>query len=85
MYVKICCQRDTTNEEEQGVQAVGDDHEDARNRECFVDCTRDEVEQGQHREDGNKHDIIYDGGIARGGVGDDVADKCQYEERPEEL
>ncbi len=82
---KVAGERDAPDEEEEGVEGIRGEHEEGRYGEGLADCSRNQVEEGQHSEDGNEHDIVDDGGIAASGVGDHVADQGHYEEGPEEL
>ena len=85
MHLEIARKRDTSNKEEQGVECIRCDHEEGRNGEGLADCPGYEVEQRQHSEDGNKHDVVDDGWIAAVGIGNHVSYKCHYEQGPEEL
>ena len=85
VHLEIARKRDTSNKEEQGVECVRRDHEEGRNGEGFADCTRYEVKQRQHSEDGNKHDVIDDRWIAAVRIGNHVSYECHYEQGPEEL
>jgi hypothetical protein len=51
----------------------------------LFECDEDEVEEGEHGEDGDEHVVVDDGRVAAGGGGNDVADKSHDEESPEEL
>lgn len=85
VHLEIARKCNTSIKEEQGVECIGCDHEEGRNGESFADCPRYEVEQRQHSEDGNKHDVIDDRWIAAVRIGDHVSYECHYEESPEEL
>ena len=83
--VEVSCECDTTDEEEDGVECIRCEHEEWRDGEGLVDCSHNEVEQRQHSEDGDKHDIVDYRGITASRVGDHVSNECHYEEGPEEL
>lgn len=85
MDAQFGSERNATNEEEQDVQCVGRKHEEWRYAECFIDCARDEVDEGKHAEDCNKHNVVDDGGAATDGFMNHVTDYRHYEEGPEEL
>lgn len=77
--------RSATNEEEQGIECIRCEHKEWRDGKGLVDCAGDEVEQRQHSEDGDKHDIVDDGWIAAFGIGNHVTDQRHDEESPEKL
>ena len=44
VHVQVGCERDTADEEEQGIQGIRREHEERRDGECFADGSRYEVE-----------------------------------------
>ena len=85
VHLEVGCKRDTTNEEENGIECIRCQHEEWRDGKSLIDRSRDEVEERQHSEDGNKHDIVDNRGVVASCIGDHVSNKCHYEEGPEEL
>ena len=83
--IEVCSERNTADEKEDHVECIRDNHEDWGNRECLIDCTSDEVEQGQHSEDRHKHCVVDDRRVSALCVSYHVSDQCHYEESPEEL
>lgn len=85
MCAKVGSQSNTTAEEEDGVEDVEDDHNQRVDGNGFDKGCGNEIEQGQHAEDGNEHLIVNHGRVAVGSLRNNVADECHDEESPEEL
>lgn len=85
MHVQFGGQCDGTAEEEQGVEEVEDCRKEGVAWGALGPCGEEEVEEGQHAEDCDKHGVVDDGGVAVKGVGDNVAHEGHYEESPKEL
>ena len=58
VHVEVGGKRDTADEEEEGIECIRCKHEEWRNGKGLADCSGNEVEERQHSEDGNKHDIV---------------------------
>ena len=84
MHSHVGGQSDATDEEEKGVESVKGEH-GQWDGHAFDDGRSNEVEQGQHGEDGDKHDVVDDGVVAGESLGDHVARQGQDEEGQEEL
>lgn len=84
MHSHVGGQSDTADEEEKGVESVQGEH-GQWDGHAFDDGRSNEVEQGQHGEDGDKHDVVDDGVVAGESLGDHVAGQGQDEEGQEEL
>lgn len=73
MHVKTRCQRNAGAEEENGVQHINRNHYHRMYREALFDGGGDQVEEGEHPEDGGEHHVVNDGRVAGYGVCDDIA------------
>lgn len=81
MYAKLSRHGDRAAEEEEGVEDI----KRKRNRCTGHDsgkCACYQENEGQHREDCDKHIIVDDGWVASDGISNDVADKRQDQESP---
>lgn len=58
MHTKVGGKHDTADEEEQGIQCIRSDDEPRRYSESLNNGGGDEVEEGEHAEDGDEHDIV---------------------------
>ena len=85
MHAQLRRQGDRTAEPEEGIQHVERDGKDGVDGERVADRGGDQVEEREHGEDGAKHDVVDDGGVAGVGVGDHVAGEGHDEESHEEL
>ena len=83
--VKVGSHGDSTAEVEDGVEGVKCDHDHWVNRKSLLDGGRDEVEEGQHREDGHEHVVVDDGWVTGERGSDHVTDEGHDEKSPEEL
>lgn len=84
MYAEVCGQGNTANEEEEHIDGVEGDHSEG-NGKAFHDGGADQVEQGEHSENGDEHGVVDNGVIAGESVGDDVARQREDEEGHEKL
>lgn len=84
MYAHVCSQGDATNKEQKSVERVEYKHGD-RNSEAFHDGGANQVEERQHGENGDEHDIVDDRRVAGDGIGDDIADQRHDQEGHQEL
>src|SRR5690348_16407929 len=82
---KLSGHGDSCAEEEDGIEQVENGGKDEMADPGVVPCGRDQVEEGQHAEDCNKHVVVDQGRIAGKGGGDDVANQGHDEESKEEL
>lgn len=80
---QVGCQRHRTAEPEDGVQDVEDEGKPGGDGEVLPYRGGQEVEEGEHAEDGAEEAVVDDGRAA--GFGDHVADNGHDEEGPEEL
>lgn len=85
MNPEICSQRNSTDEEQECVESVSDDHKHWRDREVFLYRCSDEIDEREHAEDRDKDDIVDDRGIALRGLRDYVSVERKYEEGKEKL
>ena len=76
---------DGTAEPQKSVDTIKRNHDHGVTLECFLDCSRNEVEERQHRKDGEKHIVVDDGRVTGEAGRDHVANKRHDEQRPEEL
>lgn len=84
MHSHVGGQSDTADEEEEGVESVKGEH-GQWDGHAFDDGRSNEVKQGQHGENGDKHDVVDNGVVAGESLGDHVAGQGQDEEGQEEL
>ena len=85
MHIQVRRKRNTAAKEEDGIQSVGEDHEDRRYGKPLIYSCDYQVDERQHCKYGDEHAVIYYGRIAGVGFGNHVADKSHDEERAEEL
>lgn len=85
MHIQRCSERCPTRKPKQHVQRIRRKHEEWRYGEGFVYGTSDEVEEGEHGEDGDEDYVVYYGRVAGFGFRDHVACERHYEEGEEEL
>lgn len=85
VHAQLGSERDRAAEPEQRVQRIEHQGDDPAQLNGANEDGGDEVEQGEHGEDGAEHGVVDDGGVAASGVGDHVADEGEDEEGPEEL
>ena len=85
MDVEFGGQRNAANEEEEGVEGVGDQHEERMDGKGFVEGAGDQVDERQHAEDGDEHDVIDNGRVVVVRVVDHVAHQGEDEQRPQKL
>ena len=60
MHTKVGGKHNTADEEEQGIQRIRSDDEPRRYSESLDNGSGDEVEEGEHSEDGDEHDVVDD-------------------------
>jgi hypothetical protein len=85
MHAQLRRQCHRTAEPKQSVERIKRQWYDTVDREGFHEGRGDEVEEGEHGEDGAEHAVVDDGWVASCGVRNNVAHECHDEEGPEEL
>lgn len=83
VHVQVRGRRDTADKPENGVQDVEHQRDDGMEGQGLLDARRQEVEEGEHAEDGAEK-IVVDHGAAAAGR-DEVAGERHDQDRPEEL
>lgn len=84
MNSEVSSSSDTTNKEEDNVQAVKNGH-DHRVGDAADECSRDEVEESEHAEDCDEHVVVDNRWVTGVSLGDHVTDQGHDEESPDEL
>jgi len=82
---EVCSQRNPTDEKQECVDSVSDDHKHWRNRKVFLYRCSDKIDEREHAEDRDEDHIVDDGGIALASLRDYVPVNRKYEEGKEEL
>lgn len=85
MYTETSSQSGGTSEDEEGIQRIKSDGNERVAGEAIIPARRNEVEERQDGEDGDKHVVIDRRGVAREGLGNHGADKSQDDDHEEEL
>lgn len=84
MHAQVGSEGDAADEEQKRVERVQSKHGDW-NGESVHDGSSDQVDERQHGEDGDEHDVVDDGRVAGEGIVDDVSSQREDEEGHEEL
>ena len=82
---EISGERNTSDEEEDRVERIRNEHEHWRDRERFIDCSGDQIEQREHSKDCHEHAVIDNGRIPGFGIVNHATHQCHNEQRPEKL
>lgn len=84
MNSEVRSSSDTTNKEEDGVQAVEDGHDHGVG-DAADECSGDEVEESEHAEDCDEHVVVDNRRVTGVSLSDHVTDQGHDEECPDEL
>ena len=85
MYIQRRSQGDSSNEEEERIERVGRQHEERRNGKVLVDGGGYQVNERQHGEDSDEHDVVDGRGVSLCRIMYHVTGQGQDEKSPEEL
>lgn len=84
MYAHICSQGDASNKKQKSIDRIEGQHGDG-NSKALHDGGANQVDERQHSEYRNEHDVVDDRWVAREGIMDNVAYQRQDEEGHQEL
>ncbi len=84
MYSHVGGESNTTDDEKEGIDSIEGEHSNW-NGDALDYSRSDEVEEGQHGEYGDKHDVVDNGVVASEGLSNHVASQGQDDECQEEL
>ena len=73
MRTKLCSKSDAADQEEEGVEAFERKRENWMKSEAVVHGYKDEVDERQHGEDGDKDAVVDDGRVSVKSIVDDVS------------
>ena len=82
MYTELCRERNSTDQEEEGVDRIDGQHEHRVDGETLVGGGREQINEREHGEDGEEHAVVDDGWVAGERVMDHVSSQDQDEKRP---
>ena len=83
--MQVSCHSDTSDKEEEGVQTIYSNGQGRMHLKSVAVRLDDLVEEREHRENGNEHDVVNDRWVAAYGKCNHLADKRDDQKRPEEL
>ena len=85
MHTQVSGHGKSTTQEEEGIEEIESDHDKRVESEIVLDRCGNQVEEREHRDDGDKHVIVHNGGVAVERIMDHITNERHNEESPEEL
>ena len=84
VHTQVRRKGNAANQEKYSIQCI-QSKDNNGDEERLHDCGTDQIEEGEHSEDGNEHGVVDDRGIATDRFMDHISHECHDEESPEEL